>query len=160
MWVVGVGYGKGQKDPLGENTRSEMLDMGFSGVKAVSTLQTYVIEGDVKEKDVERIGKELLVDSVIQNFSFSRLGKDGEHVESLVGERGLWVVEVFFRPGVMDPVGLSVERAIGVLGLGEARVRTGTTYMISGDLGEEELKSVCKRVLANGLIQTYRYHRL
>jgi phosphoribosylformylglycinamidine (FGAM) synthase PurS component len=160
MWVVGVGYREGQKDPLGENTKSDILDLGFSGVSEVKTLQTYVIEGGVGKKEVESIGKELLADNVVQFFNFDRLGKDGEHVGNLVNKRKAWAIEVFFRRGVMDAVGLSVERALEVLGVQNAKARTGTIYVISGDLEESEIKTICEKCLANGLIQTYRYRRL
>jgi phosphoribosylformylglycinamidine (FGAM) synthase PurS component len=161
MWVVGVGYRDGQKDPLGENTKSEILGLGVPNIAGVKTLQTYVIEGDVAEKEVEKIGRDILADNVIQYFSFDRFGKEGEHIKKLTDKQNVWVVEVFFRPGVMDAVGLSVEKALEVIGIQNARsVRTGTTYVISGNLNEEELKMICEKCLANGLIQNYRYHRV
>lgn len=160
MWVVGVGYKDGQRDPLGENTRGDILDLGFSEVKDVKTLQTYIIEGELKEGDMKSVGRELLSDNVVQFFSFDRFGENGKHVKKLVDKKDVWVVEVFFRPGVMDTVGLSVERALQVLGLKQAKVKTGTTYMISGEINEEELKTICEKCLANELIQTYRYQRM
>lgn len=161
MWVVGVGYREGQKDPSGENTKSDILDLGFSKVEDVKTLQTYVIEGEIQGQEIDKIGKNLLVDNVTQYFNFHRFGEDGKHVGNLVGNKNVWVVEVFFRSGVMDPVGLSVGKALEVLGTKKAKsVRTGTTYVISGDLSEEELKTICNKILANDMIQTFRYHRL
>ena len=160
MWVVGVGYREGQKDPLGENTKGDILDLGFSKVDEVKTLQTYVIEGELSKEEIDRVGKDILVDNVVQYFSFDSMGENGKHVRNLVGRKNAWAVEVFFRPGVMDPVGLSVEKAIDVLGLGKPKVRTGTTYILTGDLKEDELKVICEKCLSNGLIQTYMYHRL
>ncbi len=160
MWVVGIGYRDGQRDPPGENTKSEIFDLGISKVKDVKTLQTYVIEGEIPREEINKIGKELLVDSVIQYFNSDRFGEDGKHIPNLVGKRNVWVVEVFFRPGVMDAVGLSVEKALEVLGVGKAKVRTGSTYVISGEISENELKTICEKCLANELIQTYRYRRL
>jgi len=161
MWVVGVGYKDGHRDPLGWNTKSDILQLGITMVKDVKTLQTYVIDGEITGESAGKIGRELLSDSVMQFFSFDRFDGDGGHVKNLVGRRNVWAVEVFFRPGVMDPVGLSVARAIGVLGIpGVKAVRTGTTYVIDGELGESEVKTICEKCLANALIQTYRYKRL
>lgn len=160
MWVVGIGYKEGQRDPPGNNIKGDIIDLGFSKIEEVKTLQTYIIEGDVKKEEVEKIGKELLTDSVIQYFKFDVFEKDRKHAKNLVGKRNVWIVEVFFRPGVMDAVGLSVEKALEVLGIRKARVRTGTTYVIDGKIGENELKTICKKALANDLIQTYRYQRL
>lgn len=160
MWVVGVGYKDDQKDPVGENTRGDILDLGFSKVQDVKTLQTYVIEGEIQKEEIGKIGKELLVDSVIQYFNFNRLSEDGEHLKKLVDKKNVWVVEVFFRSGVMDAVGLSVEKALEVLGTKKAKVKTGTTYVIKGDINEKQLKTICEKCLANEMIQTYRYRRL
>jgi len=60
----------------------------------------------------------------------------------------------------MDPVGLSVEKAVGMMGISGVSVRTGTTYVIKGELKGSELKTICEKCLANGMIQTYRYQRL
>jgi len=161
MWVIGVGYGEGHKDPLGSNTRSEIAQLGMTGVSGVKTFQTYVIDGQLDEKNACRIGGELLSDKVVQFFSCEKFDKDGGHVKGMVRARGAWAVEVFFRPGVMDPVGLSVAKAIEVLGIeGVKSVRTGTTYVLEGNLNEADVKAICEKTLANPLIQTYRYERL
>jgi len=158
MWVAGVGYKDGYRDPLGENTKADIIGLGISKVSEVKTLQTYVIEGDVNRENVEKAGRELLADSIIQYFNFSAF--DGKHLKNLVKKRGVWAVEVFFKSGVMDVVGLSVAKAIEVMGINGAKVRTGTTYVISGNLTEREIKNICEKCLANGLIQTYNYKRL
>jgi phosphoribosylformylglycinamidine synthase PurS subunit len=161
MWVVGVGYRQGYRDPMGENTKSDILGLGPYNINDVRTLQTYVIDGEIEVTEAEKIGKELLADGIMQYFSFSRFSGAGEHVKKLAGAKNAWVVEVFFRPGVMDPVGLSVAKAIGILGVRKVKsVRTGTTYVIRGELDESEIKAICEKCLANGLIQTYTYRRI
>jgi len=159
MWVVGVGYKEGHRDPLGDNTKSEIVGLGISEVKAVKTLQTYVIDR-IKREEVEKISSILLTDNIIQYFSLSRFTSGGGHLNNLVKKRDVWAVEVFFRPGVMDVVGLSVGKAIEDMGIEKANVRTGTTYVIEGKLNEKEIKTICERCLANGLIQTYNYKKL
>ena len=161
MWIVGVGYKDGYSDPMGRNTKSDILQLSISKVKDVKALQTYVIDGEITREGAERIGRELLADGVVQFFNFDRFDGDGKHVRSLDGRRNGWAIEVFFRPGVMDPVGLSVAKAIEVIGIRDVKsVRTGTTYIIDGKLDENEVKTICEKCLANPLIQTYRYQRL
>jgi phosphoribosylformylglycinamidine (FGAM) synthase PurS component len=161
MWIVGVGFREGQADPLGRKTKSDILQLGLTGVGEIRTLQTYVIDGDLSEKNAEKIGHELLADGVTQFFNYGRFDAGGKHVGNLVGRRGVWAIEVFSRPGVMDPVGLSVAKAIEVLGIsGISSVRTGTTFTISGDLEEGDVRKICEKSLANGLIQTYSIQRL
>ncbi len=161
MWVVGVGYMEGHRDPLGENTKADILGLGLSKVSGVRTLQTYVIEG-VKRSDAERAGSELLADSILQYFNIAPFSESGKHLKGLVKNvrRGAWAIEVFFRPGVMDVAGLSVAKAIEVMGIKNAKVRTGTTYIIEGSLSEKDVKAVCEKCLANKLIQTYDYRKL
>ncbi len=169
MWVVGVGYLDGNADPMGRNAKSDILQYGIAGVAEVRTLQTYLIDGDVPRDAIERIGEELLADKVVQFFRFDAFDEGGKHVKSIAPAAGssgaakgsAWAVEVFYRPGVMDPVGLSVAKAIEVIGIrGVKSVRTGTTYIIRGKLSEDEVRSVCEKCLANALVQTYRYQRV
>ena len=71
-------------------------------------------------------------------------------------------VEVFLKPGVLDVQGKAIEGALHGLGFSSvADVRVGKT--ISFDLGgddrakaEAEVKSMCERLLANTVIESYR----
>ena len=71
-------------------------------------------------------------------------------------------VEVFLKPGVLDVQGKAIEGALHGLGFASvADVRVGKT--ISFDLGgndraaaEAEVKSMCERLLANTVIESYR----
>ncbi len=160
-WVVGIGYNEGVVDPIGSNTKKDIEDLNIGTVRSVKTLQTFVLDGDVAREDVERMSKDLFSDSVVQFYNFDELKNDGSHVESLVKDRDVWVVEVMLKPGVMDTVGLSSERTIGVMGIsGIKSVGTGTTFVIDGDFSEQEIESVCRKSLANGLIQNFRFRRL
>ena len=71
-------------------------------------------------------------------------------------------VEVFLKPGVLDVQGKAIEGALHGLGFPDvAHVRVGKT--ISFDLdspdraaAELEVKSMCDRLLANTVIESYR----
>ena len=71
-------------------------------------------------------------------------------------------VEVFLKPGVLDVEGKAIEGALHGLGFASVSdVRVGKT--ISFDLGgndraaaEAEVKSMCERLLANTVIESYR----
>jgi phosphoribosylformylglycinamidine (FGAM) synthase PurS component len=155
-WVIGVGYKEDVKDPLGINTKRDIEDLRISNVKDVKTLQTYVLEGDLTKEEVEKACKELFVDRVTQYFNFSTFREDGSHVKDIVNFRKVWVVEVMFKPGVMDAVGISSERALKTIGIRNVSVKTGTTFVISGELSKEQLEMISRKCLANGLIQNFR----
>ena len=71
-------------------------------------------------------------------------------------------VQVFLKPGVLDVQGKAIEGALHGLGFGGVdHVRVGKT--IEFDLksedrvaAEAEVKSMCERLLANTVIESYR----
>lgn len=71
-------------------------------------------------------------------------------------------VQVFLKPGVLDVQGKAIEGALHTLGFGGVdHVRVGKS--IEFDLkstdataAEAEVKSMCERLLANTVIESYR----
>jgi phosphoribosylformylglycinamidine (FGAM) synthase PurS component len=159
VWIVEVGYKKDRTDPVGFLTKREIEDLGIKGVKEVRTINTYLIDGDISEDEVKRICEELLSDDQIQFFGYS-----DENVKKLISEQGFdgaWLVEVNFKPGVTDAVGMSTLSAIEIMGIDGVRsVSTGEKYLIFGDITEEDVERICKRILANELIQNYSYRKI
>ena len=159
IWIVGVAYNNDAIDPIGYGTKKDIESLKIGSVSDVRALATYIIEGDLSEQDVKRICEELLVDNQIQHYSYCEVG-EGDYLKRLVKGEDLsnaWIVEVRFLPGVMDAVGLSTKQAIEVLGIKTiSGVRTATTYIIKGDIGKETLETICKKLLFNSLIQSYK----
>lgn len=70
-------------------------------------------------------------------------------------------VTIRLKEGVADPEGTNTKKALGLLGWEVEDVRSGKVFEI--DLGEEltrkeareEVEEMCKRLLANPVIQTY-----
>ena len=71
-------------------------------------------------------------------------------------------IEISFRPGVLDPEAVAIERALG--GMGFAGIEgVHRAKMIDLDLAatdraaaEAQVKAMCERLLANPVIETYR----
>lgn len=153
-WLVRVGYKDEKLDPLGRLAKNDALDLGISGVKSVRSMPTYVIEGDVSQSEVKRVCNELLADPIIQQY-WIEMG-NGETKLSLNFD---WMVEVYFKPGVADPVAESVKEGIKVLGIkGVKEVKTGITYLLSGGLSSKDVETICNKCLANPIIQIYKIH--
>lgn len=159
IWIVEIGYKKDVTDPVGFLTKKEIEDLGIEGVQDVRSISTYKIDGEIKEGDIKRICEELLADEQIQQFGYS-----GEDVDKLIKKDdfpGAWLVEVNFKSGVTDAVGISTLNAIEIFGIDSVKsVNTGNKYLIIGDVSEEEVEKICKRVLANDLIEEYSYRRI
>lgn len=75
-------------------------------------------------------------------------------------------VTVTLKSGVLDPQGKAIERALGGLGFdGVDQVRQGKIFDIelSGDdraKAEADLAAMCERLLANTVIESYRFEIL
>jgi phosphoribosylformylglycinamidine synthase subunit PurS len=75
-------------------------------------------------------------------------------------------VTVTLKSGVLDPQGKAIERALGGLGFdGVGAVRQGKIFDIelAGDdraKAEADLKAMCERLLANTVIESYRFEIL
>ena len=72
-------------------------------------------------------------------------------------------VHVFLKPGVLDVQGKAVEQALHGLGWsGVEHVRVGKTIEFdpaAGDAAaaEAEVKAMCEKLLANTIIEEYRF---
>jgi len=154
QWKVEVGYKPTATDAMGEGRKKDIEDLGISGVNRVKTMQLYMIAGDLSESDVKSICENLLTDRITQLYAYK---------SSLVeqDDAGAWVVEVTYKHGVTDPVGDSTVKGIGDLGIGGvSSAKTGQKYVIKGSLSEDDVEVICKRLLANDVIQNYSCERV
>lgn len=154
QWKIEVGYKPTATDAMGEGIKKDIEDLGISGVDYVKTVHLYMIDGDLSESDVESICENLLTDRITQVYA---------HKGSLVDQNdaGAWVAEVTYKHGVTDTVGDSAVKGITDLGIaGVSSVRTGQKYVIKGSLSEDDIETICKRLLANDVIQSYSYERV
>jgi phosphoribosylformylglycinamidine synthase len=67
-------------------------------------------------------------------------------------------IHVFLKPGVLDVQGKAVESALHGLGWPSvANVRVGRVIEFDlGTGGEDEVREMCERLLANTVIESYR----
>ena len=153
-WKIEVGYKPTATDAMGEGIKKDIEDLGIPGVDYVKTMQLYMIYGELSESDVIAICENLLTDRITQCYEYrgSLSGQD---------DAGAWVAEVTYKPGVTDPVGDSTVKGIKDLGIGGVRsAKTGRKYVIKGSLSEDDIDMICKRLLANDVIQNYSYEKV
>ena len=145
-WKIEIRKRKGVFDPLGNGIKKNIKDLGISGVKKVNVSQVFIISGDISEADAKRIAEELLADPVTEEYSIgSGLRAKGK------GQR---VVEIAYKPGVMDPVEESARKAIKDMGIyGVKFLRTERKYHIEGKITENDFKNICEKLLYNKVIQ-------
>jgi phosphoribosylformylglycinamidine synthase subunit PurS len=72
-------------------------------------------------------------------------------------------VFVQLKEGVLDPQGKAIQHSLATLGFNEvreARVGKIITLDVEGEdraVAEERVKSMCEKLLANTVIESYRY---
>ncbi len=176
---IEVGFKRGVRDVLGEKIKKQIIaDFGLP-VLDLKIIDVYTIEAELTKRDLNFLGEELFIDSVVQEFSlpprqnFWRGGFD-------------WLIEVGLKPGVTDNVGRTAKGAIEDIlkkkiksnvyphtttrttpapkfGAGASwqsqssfgvGVYASKKYLLSGNLKREDLGKIAK-FLANGLIQRW-----
>lgn len=73
-------------------------------------------------------------------------------------DRRTATVTVRYKPGVLDPQGSTIQRALADLGFGDIEaVRTGRTFelKLTPDATRETVEKACRALLANPVIETF-----
>ena len=135
-------------DPQGDRLEVDIRDIGITTVKQARVSDVYLLEGELDEAEVRKIGQELLADPVVEDFSW------GEGPLSRIEDEDTHIIEVAYNPGVTDPVEESIGKAIRDLGITTVTsVKTARKYSLRGDLSEATTQSICDKLLVNSLIQ-------
>jgi len=149
IWRVEIKDKKSVFDAAGAAAQKDIQDLGISGVAGVEVVQVYNLDGDLSEAQVEKICRELLVDEVVQDYTYSSAFPDASQ-----GNNGRQTVEIAYNPGVMDPVEESTLKGIKDLGVSTVRsVRTARKYLLHGAISSQQMDLIVNKVLSNKLIQ-------
>jgi phosphoribosylformylglycinamidine synthase len=104
----------------------------------------YLLEGDLGPTQAERLLAELLVDSLVETGRLRSVSTGAAALTALAA-----FVTVLPKPGVMDPVALSVVDAARDLGVPLASVRTFRRYFLNAS----PAPGLLRKVLANDAIE-------
>ncbi len=147
MHRVEVRFKEELPDAAGQGLVRDILDLGIKNVSDVRIVDIYWLDADLKTKELELICRNLLADPVTQHYSFN------SHAENRQQE-GLYSVEVAYNAGVRVPMEATAMKAVLDLGVESVRaIRTAKRYLIEGKLNEEQLETICSRLLVNPIIQ-------
>jgi phosphoribosylformylglycinamidine synthase II len=148
LFRIEVSVKAGFPDPKGDRLEMDIRDIGITTVEQARVSDVYLLEGELNEVEVGKIGQQLLADLVVEDLSWG----EGSLSRTEVGDA--YVIEVAYNPGVTDPVEESVGKAIRDLGINTVTsVKTARKYSLRGDLSEKTLQSICDKLLVNSLIQ-------
>ncbi len=149
LWEVDIYPADGLPDVAGGAVAADARDLGLSQDLSVDAIRGYLIEGDLDEKQAERIARELLADIVTEKTFVARSGDPRLSQSPAAGGR---LIHVLRKPGVMDPVAQSTLTAIADFGFAAEAVRTFRKYWVRG-LDDAGLKLLGSKLLANDSIE-------
>jgi len=150
MHVIEVGTKSGLFDALGEGVKNSIAeDLGITGVKSVRFLDVYNINAELGEGGLNAVAEKVLSDPISQSFS----------VNSPLDSGFDWEITVKYNPDVTDNVGFTAKKAIEdflgkELGRGDC-VRSARKYLLRGKISREDAERICKRLLANAIVEVY-----
>lgn len=181
IWRVEIKDKEGIFDALGAGVEKDILDLGIQSVSRVRVIQVYTIEGDITQTQLQKICEELLIDKVIQDYSYDSAvpkirsreagatldspeqnplssgeveGDSADKIPASTKSEDLKIAEIAYNLGVMDPVEESTLKGIRDLGIDRVdSVRTAKKYLLFGHLSDKELEIVVNKALSNKLIQ-------
>ncbi len=134
---------------MGDDIRKNIEDLGIDSVKDVRVVWVYSLEGQIAKTEIQKICRQLLVDPVVQEFSFLSF----EQYRPPTSKNPL-VIEIAYNPGVTDPVEESTLKGIRDLGVTQmVSVRASRKYILRGKLSSRQREVIVNKVLANKLIQ-------
>jgi phosphoribosylformylglycinamidine synthase len=146
QWRFEVFNRPGFADVGGNRVLEDIRELGISSVEAVQSAKVFLIEADFDKGFAERLGKELLTDTVCEDYYIGRSGKPA-------GLAKATIIEVHLKSGVTDPVAESVMTAIADMGVTANNVRTARKYILLGDIKQSQTDTIAKKILANDCIE-------
>ncbi|MGC9358935.1 MAG: phosphoribosylformylglycinamidine synthase subunit PurL [Anaerolineae bacterium] len=128
----------------------DIVALGVTGVQRVERSALYFLAGSLSAGDVQQLCERLLADPVAELATWRTVGEPSPLHE------GTTRVEVGYLPGVTDTVAENVARRAEQLGVdGLKAVATGDSYILHGDLAQEAVHEIARRLLCNEVIQYY-----
>ncbi len=143
-----------EADPEGSHALSALRELGITSVEWARLGRGYLLSPDLARGEVERLAAELLADPVLDQ---ARIYAPGQAPPQ--GGPRVHRVLVMRRPGVMDPVALSIERVLARAGRrgsaeGSLRALTFQAWELGGAPTRAELERAAERLFANAVIET------
>ncbi|MFQ5405537.1 MAG: phosphoribosylformylglycinamidine synthase subunit PurS [Candidatus Micrarchaeia archaeon] len=145
---IKVFFKQNAADSEGERVKKAVEDDLQIQLQSVKVASVYEVRG-LEKNDFEEVASKLFTDPLTQEYV----------IGTRKGEECNWVVEVSLKKGVTDNVARTA-----VIGIKDVlkkdlplSVRALKQYSFSGELSEDQVKTICNGLLANELIQNYKY---
>lgn len=143
MGIHEIRVGYTEKDIKGQEVAHEaQRTIGVPGLEKVRTARVYRLEG-VTEEGAKKLAETLLAEPIDQVYTLN---------QPLITD-ALQVVEVAYKPGVMNPEAASIMKASRDLGVNLEAADSSTEYGFYGSISQEEINGVVDGLLVNKTVE-------
>lgn len=131
------------EDPLGADVQAEAeRSLGITELDEVRTAAVYRVQG-VSEAEAAQLAGALFTDPVSQRYELNQpVERSTPHV-----------IEVGYRPGVMNPAAASIMKAAQDLGIHPEAADSSREYAFYGDIGPGHVDAVVGQLLVNDTVE-------
>lgn len=130
-------------DLLGREVKQDAeRTLGVRGLQSVRTAKIYKLQG-ISEHQAINLANHLLTDPITEDFQINQDSND---------ETGI-VVEVAYKPGVMNPETASIVKACRDLGIEPEAVDSTIEYTFTGNPNREYIEKIVGKLLVNDTVQ-------
>ncbi|MEK9147027.1 MAG: AIR synthase-related protein [Patescibacteria group bacterium] len=135
---------KGEKDAKGDDLLAEIKrTLQINSVKKIRTAKIYRLEG-ISKTDALKFTKKVLWEPIDQKVSYTNSILRGADQ----------IIEVAYKPGVMNPEGGSLLKSASDLGIKLAAADSSWEYAFFGKVKKSDLQKIAGRLLVNETIET------
>ena len=108
LWHLEIHPAPGSPDLVGKRLSVEAAESGIPGPWTIAASRGFLVEGTLRQEDIDRAARQVLVDPVVESFQIRPVPSPA------VADRP--VVHVLPRPGVTDPEAESAHALLRELG--------------------------------------------
>jgi phosphoribosylformylglycinamidine synthase len=135
-------------DAFGDDLKKSIIEMGITGINNIYVSDIYFLQGEISKKEMEKIAKNLFLDSITQTLTIYTKPPEVHNKK---------IIEVWYKKQVSDPVSITALKGIKDMGINKnIQIRCGKKYQIDADIDKDITETICKKLIANTLIQDYR----
>ncbi|MDZ4228544.1 MAG: phosphoribosylformylglycinamidine synthase subunit PurL [Candidatus Levybacteria bacterium] len=143
MAIQEIRVGQTERDTRGEGVLGEVKrTIGIPGLEKVRTTKVYRLEG-VTKREAGTLAEKLFCEPIDQEFTLNKpLITDTQQI-----------VEVAYKPGVMNPEAASIVKVANDLGIYPQAVDSSTEYGFYGDVSREQVDQAVGSLLMNKTVE-------
>ncbi|MFT7668239.1 MAG: phosphoribosylformylglycinamidine synthase II [Planctomycetota bacterium] len=150
-WRIELFRKQSSDDPDAASLLLATKELGIHGLERARCGRGFLLSSHLEREVVERIARELLADPVLDDLAIL------EPRQAPAAKKGCHRVLVARKPGVMDPVAVTVASAMERTKLTKPDrkllVTTFRAWELEGSLDRSELETIASRILANDTIE-------